>query len=101
MNKYQEPKYKIQNGKLVNRQSGNVIPADEPVIVLRARDPYVAHLLRDYANALPSGTHKKAVQTRAAQFANWAEEHPDRMKEPDTEMDEGWTTAGKMEVPSN
>lgn len=99
MNRYQEPKYKVQNGRIVNRQSGNVIPDDEPVIILRARDVYAAPLLRDYANKLPKGTHRQAIETRAQQFENWAADHPDRMKEPDTDIDEGWTTAGKMEIP--
>jgi len=38
--------------------------------------------------------HREAVFVRIVQFKNWAEMHPDRMKEPDSQQDEGWTSAG-------
>ena len=94
LSQYQEPKYKIENGQLVNRQSGQPIPPDEPVIVFRARDVYAATILEHYAKMLPTGDHRQAVMIRAAQFRNWGNEHPDRMKEPDTTLDTGWTDAG-------
>lgn len=109
MNSYQEPKYKIEvpgdgtltnrGPKLVNRQSGKAIPDDEPILVLRAQDCYAASVLEDYARKLPAGMHKEAVSTRAAQFRNWAEAHPTRMKEPTTQIDEHWTTAGEVIFP--
>jgi hypothetical protein len=80
--------------RLVNRQSGQPIPEDEPIIIFRARDVYAADVIEDYARKLPSGIHKIAVQMRANQFRNWAQMHKDRMKEPDTIIDGGWTTAG-------
>lgn len=94
MNDYQEPKYKIFEGKIVNRQSDVPIPDDEPIIIFRARDIYAASVLEDYARKLPAGMHKEAVSIRATQFHNWAEQHPERMKEPDTEVDKGWTVSG-------
>lgn len=95
MNAYQEPKYEIRGDKLVNRQSGEAIPEDEPIIVFRARDKHAAELLVIYARMCQDPQHQEAARRRAAQFSNWASIHPDRMKEPDTKMDEGWTTAGK------
>lgn len=95
MNTYQEPKYEIKGKKLVNRQSGEAIPDDEPVFILRARDVHAVAALMNYAGNVANPAHKEAVKTRAAQFSNWAILHRDRMKEPDSEMDNGWTSAGK------
>jgi len=94
MNVYQEPKYKIVDGKLVNRQSGEAIPDDEPVFILRARDRHAFGLLQRYAGLAKDEKHREAVFVRIVQFKNWAEMHPDRMKEPDSQQDEGWTSAG-------
>jgi hypothetical protein len=97
MDTYQEPKYTIENNKLVSRQSGPV-PDDEPLFILRARDIYAAKTIQDYAAKLPNGEHKNAVAIRAEQFQNWAMEHPERMHEPDTKINAGFTTAGKAKL---
>jgi len=94
MNEYQEPKYKVDNGVLVNRQSGEAVPDDEPIFILRARDKKAAELLFGYAEKCLDKTHREAVRIRAHQFLNWAEKHPDRMKEPDTHLTTSWTSAG-------
>ena len=94
MNVYQEPKYKIENGKLVNRQSGEAIPDDEPVFILRARDKHAGTTLLACSMRVKDPKHHEAAKARAAQFNNWANCHPGRMKEPDTQLDNGWTTAG-------
>lgn len=94
MNPYQEPKYEIKDGKIVNRQSGVAIPDDEPVFILRARDAYAARTVSYYANLSFNAEHAQAVKIRAAQFHNWAACNNIRMKLPDTQQDEGWTSAG-------
>jgi hypothetical protein len=97
MTPYQEPKYAIENGRLISRQSGPV-PEDEPLFILRARDIYAAATIQAYAQKLPNGAHKNAVAIRAEQFQNWAAAHPDRMHEPDTRIDGNFTTAGNPEM---
>lgn len=95
MNPYQEPKYDIRGGKLVNRQSGQPIPDDEPVFILRARDRRAAQAIQHYAIACNGNPdHFQAIAMRLAQFSNWATEHPERMKEPDTDMTKDWTDRG-------
>lgn len=86
----QEPKYAFVDGRVVNRASGETIPEDEPVFVLRGRDIHAVALLETYAdliNASFTGNaeHLEAVQARIRQFEQFCAEHPDRMKEPDTE----------------
>lgn len=94
MNTYQEPKYMIKEGKIVNRQSGEAIPEDEPIFILRARDHNALGALAAYLSLCSDLKHKEAVRQRHAQFANWAALHQDRLKEPDTQITNDWTTAG-------
>jgi len=96
MKAYQEPKYRVSipDGALVNRQSGEAIPDDEPVFILRARDIHAHAVLVHYSTICVEPAHREAVRMRAAQFANWALQHRARMKEPDTQMDQGWSASG-------
>jgi hypothetical protein len=107
MNANQEPKYRIEirssdpllvqalseEPRIVNRQSGEAIPDDEPIFILRARDVLAVPLLKEYF-ALVYGqcgdSHITAVRKRLAQFAKWQEENPGRVKKPDTELTREW-----------
>jgi hypothetical protein len=81
----QEPKYTVNGHAIVNRVSGEEIPADEPVFVFRARDKYAASLIGEYMEFCSNPQHRAAVEARFHQFSEWADAHPDRMKEPDTD----------------
>jgi hypothetical protein len=81
----QESKYTVNGHAIVNRASGEEIPADEPVFIFRARDKWAAGVLGDYATLVEDPAHKAAVEERFIQFGEWAEAHPERMKEPDTQ----------------
>lgn len=81
----QEPKYTVNGHAIVNRASGEEIPADEPVFIFRARDKWAAGVLGDYCGQFCNDPeHIAAVEARFIQFSEWAEAHPERMKEPDT-----------------
>ncbi len=100
MNEYQSPKYDIAAGDwpgacLVNRQTGKPIPDDEPIFILRAKDRQAVYALRAYLILCENDAQCEAIHRRIQQFENWAKEHPDRIKEPDTKMDDKWTTSGK------
>lgn len=83
---HQDPKYRFEEGRVVNRQSGEAIPDDEPVMVFRARDIHASLLIAYYHAMITNPDHKTAVSARIADFERFAEEHPERMKEPDTEI---------------
>lgn len=89
----QEPKYKIK-GQIINRETGQPIPDDEPVFILRARDVTAVSTLTAYhKNAGDAGSppeHLLAVEKRIEQFKKFSEEHPDRMKKPDTVLTDDW-----------
>ncbi|WP_430434776.1 KTSC domain-containing protein [Methyloversatilis sp.] len=83
------PKYTIsqKDGRLVNRATGKPIPDDEPVFVLRAQDVLAIHALQDYQSRVyASGDFGQAgaVSLRIADFIDFANAHPERMKSPDT-----------------
>lgn len=89
-----EPKYRIENGRIVNRVSGEAIPDDEPIFILRARDCLAIHAFEGYIFALEDepGTaeHLKAVKIRLKNFGDFSDQHPERMKVPDTTLTEDW-----------
>lgn len=80
-----EPKYAINaSGQLYNRVSGKVIPDDEPVFILRASDKNAALAIAYYKKLCNDKDHQAAINNRLHQFVDYAHEHPERMKEPDT-----------------
>lgn len=81
----QEPKYEFIVGGVRNRASGEIIPADEPVFVFRARDIWAARAISRYADMVGDQTHREVIRQRVADFRNFAAAHPERMKEPDTD----------------
>lgn len=88
----QEPKYDVtEQGRLVNRASGQPIPDDEPVFIFRARDLFAASALNAYLRALCAADsemighdHRHAIRNRVRDFERFAQQNPHRMKIPDT-----------------
>lgn len=82
----QDPKYQFLHELVMNRHTGEIIPADEPVFVFRARDVRALKALHAYEQAIPDENreHKVAVRGRILDFARFKNDHPERMKEPDT-----------------
>lgn len=79
----QEPKYDVNaDGRLFNRETGNVIPDDEPVFILRARDIHAVYALQCYIDVCQIDGHKSVVRKRIGEVADFAINHPDRMREP-------------------
>lgn len=86
-----EPKYHVTSeGKIANRQSGQVIPDDEPIFILRARDIHALAAINGYLQMPMDDEHRKAVSIRFKNFADFAEKHPERMKMPDTVITDDW-----------
>jgi hypothetical protein len=84
----QEPKYTVsrKDGRLVNRSTGIAIPDDEPVFVLRAKDRNARGALDAYMGACTSANHRAVVKSRMLDFEAFASAHPERMKEPDSSL---------------
>lgn len=83
MNIKQEPKYAVnEHGNLYNRETGNVIPDDEPVFILRARDIHAVQTLLFYLRQCEIDGHAKTVEGRVNDFLSFEAKHPERMREP-------------------
>jgi hypothetical protein len=82
----QEPKYTTNGHAIVNRASGEDIPADEPVFIFRARDKNAVKVLQFYAQRCQHADyhHVAAINKRIKHFRQFASRHPERMKLPDT-----------------
>lgn len=53
----QNPKYDVSSeGKIVVRSTGEAIPDDEPIFILRAREPMSTTAISAYALEVPSGS---------------------------------------------
>jgi len=85
MKAVQESKYDIIRGRIVNRDTGKAIPADEPVVIFRAKDKHVPALLRFYKKLCGNGNQKKVVQLRINQIVGWQRENKELVHEPDSE----------------
>ncbi len=72
------------DGRIVNRGSGEPIPDDEPIFVLRAKDRLAVRTLIAYFSAIDEPERARAVAARLEDFKRFAREHPERMKDPDT-----------------
>lgn len=87
LSRNQEPKYRFSGGRIINRATGEMIPLNEPVFLLRARDTYEALALKGYAAALSlaPGVPKEylvAVENRIADFMVFRTAMPEKLRTP-------------------
>jgi len=78
-------KYGVSGGEIVNTVSGEVIPEDEPLFLLRGRDHYALVAINAYQGACETECnelHMAGIQQVREQFCQFAAEHPERMKQP-------------------
>lgn len=82
-----DPKFHIgQGGAIVKTSSDEVIPEDEPLLLLRARDHLALPLLWHYRELSRldgcNDYHLAGVDDRIAAFERFKAEHPELMKQP-------------------
>ncbi len=82
-----DPKFHIENDQIIKTSNGEVVPEDEPLMLIRARDHLSVALLLHYrVLSLDEGcttNHLVGVEDCIREFLNFAHEHPERMKQPD------------------
>ena len=76
----EDRKFKFEDGRFVNRVSGDTIPDDEPVIIFRARDRHALQVLYFYQQRCADPHHRQAIEDRIAEFQAYRDSHP--LKEP-------------------
>lgn len=85
MPRSQDPKFGVNlKGRLFNRDTGEEVPRDEPVMVLRARDLCTLATIHFYRNQLPvASANVHSVDERLLAFSAFRDSNPTRMKYPD------------------
>ena len=84
----QDPKYDIEvadgSAYLVNAETGEPIPKDEPVFMFRGKDARAVGTLYFYQSACEKAEHKEVVEMIIEDFEQFRKRRPELMKEPDT-----------------
>jgi hypothetical protein len=78
-------KFSTDGGRIFNTVSGEQIPDDEPLFLLRGRDHFALVAINAYQAACESECnelHLAGVQQTREKFCQFAAEHPERMKQP-------------------
>lgn len=79
-------KFAIEGGRIVKKSNGEVIPEDEPIMILRARDHLALATLKFYRDlCIADGCTDYQLEgclNRVEAFNKFAREHPERMKQP-------------------
>ena len=81
-----DPRFHIEGEQIIKTSNGDVVPEDEPLILIRARDRLAIDLLRHYRRLcvydLCTGYQVQGVDNRLEAFEKFAVDHPERMKQP-------------------
>lgn len=88
-------KFSIRGWQIVNTVSGEAIPEDEPLFLLRGRDHLALVAIHAYQGACEAECnelHMAGIQQVREKFCQFAAYHPERMKQP------GITKHLKLEV---
>lgn len=75
-------KYK-SDGVLKHHLTGDPIPEDEPVFILRAKDKHAVRMLTYYMRCCAEKKQAQHVQDIVRMFKEFRDAHPEVMKEPD------------------
>jgi hypothetical protein len=79
-------KFSIDGERIINAVSGEEIPADEPLFLLRARDRNAAKAIAYYIDLCSEDgcqdSHMFALHLRLRRFVAFSQAHPDRIKQP-------------------
>ncbi len=88
-------KFEIKDGQIVFRSTGEAIPEDEPVFVLRGIDETALSILRVYQSSMrPVSANFKGVQSVIDDFEQFRGLNRLRMLPPD----EAYSSHGTLEV---
>lgn len=79
-------KYSVKDNKIIKTLTGEPIPDDEPIFILRARDHIAVKLLFKYlhfcSNDICLEEHLDGIKDTINRFIEFAINHPERMKQP-------------------
>jgi hypothetical protein len=75
-----------QDGEIVKKSNGEILPPDEPIFLLRARDRLALQLLHVYRElSVQDGCndyHMEGLEKTICYFTDFKKNYPERMKQP-------------------
>jgi DNA-binding transcriptional ArsR family regulator len=81
-----DPKYVVVDGRLCSAVTGEPIPADEPVLILRGKDTLALDAVWGYYRSLCAAKHESTMSEsmldRVKTFDTFRKDNPERMKAP-------------------
>ena len=81
-----DPRYHIKDDRIIKTSNDDVVPEDEPLILIRAHDRLALNLLKSYlAECEKDGCtpyQLASIDNRIAAFRKFSIDHPERMKQP-------------------
>ncbi len=83
-------KFSIEGDHIINTVSGEPIPEDEPLFLLRARDGHAYATLYHYlclCRGDCNDLHLHGIEQTIRKFIDFANAHPERMKQPGVTRD--------------
>lgn len=82
----QDGKFAIVENKIIKMSNGEVIPEEEPIIIMRGRDHLALAVLNFYYDISVSdgctGYQLEGVKGRIKAFEDFKAKYPERMKQP-------------------
>lgn len=76
-----DPKYEIRDGKLWHRLGGYAVPEEEPVMLLRGKDPVALAMIRIYLQSGVDEGHAQSATERLEAFAAYQAKYPARTRQ--------------------
>jgi hypothetical protein len=75
-----DPKYDVVDGRLWHREGRYFVPAEEPVMLLRGKDPVALAMIRTYLESGVDESHRASATERMEAFATYQAKYPERTK---------------------
>ena len=78
-------KFSCDGQRVFNTVSGENIPADEPLFLMRARDHHALAAIHAYQESCEkdcNDLHMAGIKQAREKFCQFSADHPDRMKQP-------------------
>jgi hypothetical protein len=75
-----DPKYDIRDGRLWHREGKYYVPEEEPVMILRGKDPQALVMIAMYVLTAGDEAHRISATERRDAFRAYQERYPERTK---------------------
>lgn len=89
-----DEKFHVEDGEVVKTTSGELVPHDEPLLLLRGRDHLALAAAEHYVRLCEldgcNDWQMEGIRREVERFRVFAEEHPERMKQPGITRGAAW-----------